>query len=63
MLTPCTLLLNSVASSRLGTVTKIHPGLITCSRMNFQVLYKKENESLTLTTAEILSVHIEKDVE
>ena len=31
--------------------------------MNFQVLYKKENESLTLTTAEILSVHIEKDVE
>lgn len=38
-----TLLLNSVASSRLGTVTIIQPGFVTFSLRIFQVLKNKVN--------------------
>ena len=38
-----TLLLKSVASSRLGTVTIIQPRFVTCSRRIFQVLKNKVN--------------------
>ena len=38
-----TLLLNSVASSRLGTVTIIQPGFVICSLRIFQVLKNKVN--------------------
>ena len=50
-----TLLLNTVASSRLGTVTKIHPGFMTCSLRIFQVLCTRKGFNSDLLLINVFS--------